>query len=66
MRMPSTPRLKISEADDPFAPIFLSVGELTERIKRLLENNFRRGRASRRGLKRHPTAIRAPLFHTQG
>ena len=38
--MPSTPRLKISEADDPFAPIFLSVGELTERIKRLLENNF--------------------------
>jgi exodeoxyribonuclease VII large subunit len=40
MRMPSTPRLKISEADDPFAPIFLSVGELTERIKRSLENNF--------------------------
>ena len=38
--MPSTPWLKISEADDPFAPIFLSVGELTERIKRSLENDF--------------------------
>jgi exodeoxyribonuclease VII large subunit len=38
--MPSTPRLKISEADDPFAPIFLTVAELTERIKRSLENDF--------------------------
>ena len=38
--MPIIPRLKISEADDPFAPMFLSVGELTERIKRSLENDF--------------------------
>ena len=38
--MPSTPWLKISEADDPFAPIFLTVAELTERIKRSLENDF--------------------------
>jgi exodeoxyribonuclease VII large subunit len=38
--MPGTPWLKISEADDPFAPIFLSVAELTERIKRSLENDF--------------------------
>ena len=38
--MPRTPWLKISEADDPFAPIFLTVAELTERIKRSLENDF--------------------------
>ena len=38
--MPGTPWLKISEADDPYAPIFLSVAELTERIKRSLENDF--------------------------
>ena len=38
--MPSIPRLKISEADDPFGPIFLTVAELTERIKRSLENAF--------------------------
>jgi exodeoxyribonuclease VII large subunit len=38
--MPSAPRLKLSEADDPFAPIFLTVAELTERIKRSLENDF--------------------------
>ena len=38
--MPSTPTLKLSEADDPFAPIFLTVAELTERIKRSLENDF--------------------------
>ena len=38
--MPSTPWLRISQADDPFAPIFLSVAELTERIKRTLENNY--------------------------
>jgi exodeoxyribonuclease VII large subunit len=38
--MPSTPRLKISEADDPYGPMFLSVAELTEKIKRSLENDF--------------------------
>jgi exodeoxyribonuclease VII large subunit len=38
--MPNAPRLKISEADDPFAPILLTVAELTERIKRSLENDF--------------------------
>src|SRR5262249_34134018 len=37
---PRMPRLKVSEVEDPFAPIFLSVAELTERIKRSLENNF--------------------------
>ena len=34
------PRLKISQAEDPFAPVFLTVAELTERIKRSLENDF--------------------------
>jgi exodeoxyribonuclease VII large subunit len=38
--MPGAPRLRISEADDPFAPIFLTVAALTERIKRSLENDF--------------------------
>jgi exodeoxyribonuclease VII large subunit len=38
--MPGAPRLRISEADDPFAPIFLTIAELTERIKRSLENDF--------------------------
>ncbi len=38
--MPSTPWLKISDANDPFAPIFLTVAELTERIKRSLESTF--------------------------
>ena len=33
-------RLKISQAEDPFAPVFLTVAELTERIKRSLENDF--------------------------
>ena len=38
--MPNAPRLKLTESDDPFAPIFLTVAELTERIKRSLENDF--------------------------
>ena len=38
--MPSTPWLKISEGNDPFAPIFLTVAELTERIERSLESTF--------------------------
>ena len=38
--MSGTPWLKISAAEDPFAPIFLTVAELTDRIKRSLENDF--------------------------
>lgn len=38
--MPSTPWLKTYEADDPFGPMFESISELTERIKRRLEAEF--------------------------
>jgi len=38
--MPSIPRLKTHAAEDPFGPIFESVSELTERIKRSLEGDF--------------------------
>jgi exodeoxyribonuclease VII large subunit len=38
--MPSIPSLSRSLADDPFAPLFVSVSDLTERIKRTLEVNF--------------------------
>ena len=38
--MSSIPWLKSHEADDPFGPMFESVSELTERIKRSLEGNF--------------------------
>jgi len=38
--MSSTPWLKTYQADDPFGPMFESVSELTERIKRRLETDF--------------------------
>jgi exodeoxyribonuclease VII large subunit len=38
--MSSAPWLKSHEADDPFGPMFESISELTERIKRSLESNF--------------------------
>jgi len=38
--MPSIPWLDRTEADDPFGAIFVSVSELTERIKRTLETDF--------------------------
>jgi exodeoxyribonuclease VII large subunit len=38
--MSSIPWLRSHEADDPFGPIFESVSELTERIKRRLEADF--------------------------
>ena len=54
------------EADDPFGPMFESISELTERIKRSLEIRLRRGRPARRGLQRGPAPIGARLFHAQG
>jgi exodeoxyribonuclease VII large subunit len=38
--MSSTPWLKTHQADDPFGPMFESISELTERIKRSLEADF--------------------------
>jgi exodeoxyribonuclease VII large subunit len=38
--MPALPGFRRFESDDPFAPFFVSVSELTERIKRALETNF--------------------------
>jgi exodeoxyribonuclease VII large subunit len=38
--MSSTPWLKSHEANDPFGPMFESVSELSERIKRRLESDF--------------------------
>jgi exodeoxyribonuclease VII large subunit len=38
--MAGTPWLKKFEADDPFGPMFESISELTERIKRSLESDF--------------------------
>jgi exodeoxyribonuclease VII large subunit len=38
--MSSTPWLKTYQADDPFGPMFESISELTERIKRSLEADF--------------------------
>jgi exodeoxyribonuclease VII large subunit len=38
--MSSAPWLKAHEADDPFGPMFESISELTERIKRSLEADF--------------------------
>src|ERR1700678_127656 len=38
--MPGTPWLKGHAADDPFGPMFESISELTERIKRSLEVDF--------------------------
>ena len=38
--MSSTPWLKTYQADDPFGPMFESISELTERIKRRLEADF--------------------------
>ncbi len=38
--MSSTPWLKAHQADDPFGPMFESISELTERIKRSLEADF--------------------------
>jgi exodeoxyribonuclease VII large subunit len=38
--MPAVPIFTRSGADDPFAPFFVSVSELTERIKRALETGF--------------------------
>ena len=38
--MPSIPWPNRTEADDPFGPFFVSVSELTERIKRSLEVDF--------------------------
>src|SRR3984957_4854461 len=38
--MSSTPWLKAHPADDPFGPMFESISELTERIKRRLEADF--------------------------
>ena len=38
--MSSSPWLKAHQADDPFGPMFESISELTERIKRSLESDF--------------------------
>ena len=54
------------QADDPFAPIFLSVAELTERIKRIARERFLGSRPARRGLERGPPAVGASLLHAQG
>ena len=63
--MPSIPRLSRFEADDPFAPLFVSVSELTERIKRTLETNFAEVAVQGELSKRRPAAVGARLLHAQ-